>query len=74
MNRAHFYSSRTDVYFITRQLAELPVFIAAPIVFVGIFYWMVGFNPAFEAFAVAIGLSLLLSQVVTGFGNVKYPP
>ena len=64
---------RTEIYFIDRQLAELPVFILAPFIFTSIFYWMVGFNPAFEAYATAIGLSLLMTQAVTGFGNSALP-
>ena len=40
--REHFNGMyRTDVYFITKQLAELPLFVLTPLLFVGILYYMV---------------------------------
>merc|ERR1712142_1402784 len=54
--REHFNGMyRTDVYFLTKQLAELPLFLVTPVIFVGIMYYMVGLNPAFERFLVAYG-------------------
>ena len=34
---------RTDVYFLTKQLADLPIFLLTPVLFMSIYYWMVGF-------------------------------
>jgi hypothetical protein len=50
--REHFNGMyRTDVYYLSKQLAELPTFAVVPIGFVAIFYYMVGLNPDFERFA-----------------------
>ena len=54
---------RIDLYFITKQLAELPFFLITPLVFNFIFYWMVGLNPDFERFAVSTGLTILVTEV-----------
>lgn len=46
--REHFNGMyRTDVYFLTKQLAEFPIFVITPILFTAIFYFMVGLNPLF---------------------------
>lgn len=43
--REHFNGMyRTDVYFITKQLAELPLFLLTPLIFVGILYYMVKYR------------------------------
>ena len=40
--REHFNGMyRTDVYFLTKQLAELPIFFITPLFFLGILYFMV---------------------------------
>lgn len=40
--REHFNGMyRTDVYFLTKQLAELPIFFITPLLFLGILYFMV---------------------------------
>jgi len=67
--REHFNGMyRTDVYFLTKQLAELPLFLITPVIFIGIMYFMIGLNPAFERFAIACGILELLTQVVVSFG------
>lgn len=67
--REHFNGMyRCDVYFICKQLAELPIFLFIPILFISVFYWMVGLNPAVERFFYAIIIVELLTQVVVGFG------
>jgi hypothetical protein len=68
--REHFNGMyRADVYFLTKQLAELPLFLITPILFVGIMYYMVGLNPLIERFVIAIGILELLTQVVVSFGK-----
>ena len=68
--REHFNGMyRTDVYFITKQLAELPVFIITPIIFVGVIYFMVGLNSEVEKFFIAVGIAELLTQAVVSFGK-----
>ena len=60
---------RVDAYFITRQLAELPPFMISPLIFLSIFYFMMGLNPEIERFLVACGVVLLMVQVVMSFGE-----
>ena len=68
--REHFNGMyRTDVYFLTKQLAELPLFLITPVIFVGIMYYMVGLNPLIDRFVVAVGILELLTQAVVSFGK-----
>ena len=60
---------RVDAYFLTRQLAELPPFMISPLIFLSIFYFMMGLNPEIERFLVACGVVLLMVQVVMSFGE-----
>ena len=63
--REHFNGMyRTDIYFLCKQLAEFPLFLITPIIFVAIFYYMVGMNPAFERFAMCCLVILLVTQVI----------
>jgi len=67
--REHFNGMyRTDVYFLTKQLAELPLFLVTPVIFVGIMYYMVGLNPLFHKFLICCGILELLTQAVVSFG------
>ncbi|XP_059079534.1 protein white-like [Tigriopus californicus] len=67
--REHFNGSyRVDTYFLTKQLAELPVYIVMPVVFVSIFYWLVGLNPDGGRFVIAIVIAICLVQAVISFG------
>ena len=68
--REHFKGMyRVDAYFLTRQLAELPPFIISPLIFLGIFYFMIGLNPDLERFLIACAVVLLMVQVVMSFGG-----
>ena len=68
--REHFNGMyRTDVYFLTKQLAELPLFLVTPVIFVGIMYYMVGLNPLFQKFLICCGILELLTQAVVSFGE-----
>ena len=60
---------RTDVYFLTKQLAELPMFLITPVLYVGILYFMVGFNDDTQRFLITIGIAEVLTQVVVSFGK-----
>ncbi|XP_054160831.1 protein white-like [Oppia nitens] len=59
---------RVDVYFVSKTIAELPVFILIPTLFVSIYYYMVGFNPRFEHFIIMIIISNLSTQCAVSFG------
>ena len=60
--REHFNGMyRVDVYFITKQLAELPVFFITPLIFVGIIYYMVGLNHHLDRFFITLGIAELVT-------------
>ncbi|XP_002742012.1 protein white-like [Saccoglossus kowalevskii] len=68
--REHFNGMyRTDVYFICKNLVELPYqFIILPIVFTAITYWMVGLYPYFVNFCICAGILVLVCNVSVSFG------
>ena len=71
--REHFNGMyRTDTYYLCKQIAELPIFIVSPIIFICIFYWMVGFNEALDRFFMCMLVVLLVTQVVVSFGKWRW--
>merc|ERR1711915_1017273 len=67
--REHFNGMyRTDTYFLTKQLVELPLYIIEPMITLTILYWMVGLNPDAERFFIAAGIVLLVVQFVLSLG------
>ena len=58
---------RADVYFLCKQLAEVPIFVLLPVAFLSIFYYLVGLNPNWLRFAICVGIVELQVQVVIGF-------
>ena len=68
--REHFNGCyRTDVYFISKQLADLPTFVLAPAMFISILYWMVKLNPDAERFFICMAGMVMLTLAVNGFGK-----
>lgn len=65
-SRARLY--RTSTYFLGKTLAELPLFLAVPILFTTIAYPMVGLREGFYYFAIACGVVSLVANVSTSFG------
>nr|CAD7204145.1 unnamed protein product [Timema douglasi] len=66
--REHFNGMyRTDVYFLCKTIAEIPVFIAIPVIFISISYYMIGLNPDPERFLMAVITLTLVSNVATSF-------
>ena len=62
--REHFNGMyRTDVYFLCKQIAELPLFFVTPIIFVSIYYYMVGMNHDIDRFFWTCLIVLLVTQV-----------
>ncbi|XP_063236423.1 protein white-like [Bacillus rossius redtenbacheri] len=59
---------RTDVYFVCKSLAEVPVFVAIPVIFTAVAYFMVGLNPAPGRIYVALAVMTLIANVATSFG------
>ena len=62
--REHFNGMyRTDVYYLARQLVEIPIFIIIPILFCSIYYYIVGMNEEFDRFCIACLAVILVTQV-----------
>jgi hypothetical protein len=62
---------RTDIYFLCKTLADLPVYIVFPFVFVTIPYFIIGLNPAADRFFIACGIVILVANVATSFGKKR---
>lgn len=60
---------RTDVYFLCKTLAEAPVFIAIPVLFTLISYYMIGLNPEQPKFFVTTIIVALVANVAISFGK-----
>lgn len=61
---------RTDVYFLSKTLAELPLFILMPVMFTTICYYMVGLNPGIDKFLTTCAIVTLVANVSTSFGKI----
>ncbi|KAL1138055.1 hypothetical protein AAG570_009750 [Ranatra chinensis] len=59
---------RTDVYFICKTLAEVPIFLTVPLLFTSVMYYMVGLNSNPVRFITAGAIITLVSNVATSFG------
>lgn len=62
---------RTDVYFLSKTLAELSVYILLPFIGVSIFYYAVGLNPEPHRFFICAGIIILVANTATSFGKTK---
>jgi hypothetical protein len=62
---------RTDIYFICKSTADLPLFIILPFIFISIPYFAIGLNPAADRFFIASGIIILVANVASSFGNKK---
>lgn len=60
---------RTDVYFLSKTMAEAPIFIFLPIFFTCICYYCIGLNPDITRFLTACGVVTLMANVATSFGR-----
>jgi ABC-type multidrug transport system permease subunit len=59
---------RTDVYFICKQLADLPIFLITPVLFMSIYYYMVGLYGPWQNFVTCVVTIVLVSQCAIGMG------
>ncbi|KAL7640654.1 UNVERIFIED_CONTAM: hypothetical protein RMT77_008929 [Armadillidium vulgare] len=67
--REHFNGMyRTDTYFLSKTLAELPFYVFYPLVFVSITYYMVGFNQDPIKFLICCAIVTLVANTSTSFG------
>lgn len=68
--REHFNGMyRTDVYYIGKTLADQPLYLFFPFLFVAIPYYAIGLNPEVTRFFIACGIVILLANVATSYGN-----
>jgi len=63
---------RTDVYYLSKTLADLPVYIAFPFLFVAISYFAIGLNPGVDRFFICCGITILVANVATSFGKIQF--
>ncbi|XP_020900669.1 protein white isoform X3 [Exaiptasia diaphana] len=61
---------RTDVYFLSKTFAEVPIFILSPLVLTAIAYWMIGLRPEFLPFVYAFCILTLLTNVALSYGYI----
>ena len=54
---------RIDVYFVARQLADLPLVILTPVIFMSIFYFMALPDNGFERFLMSTLIAVIVVQV-----------
>ncbi|CAL4117650.1 unnamed protein product [Meganyctiphanes norvegica] len=67
--REHFNGMyRCDVYFLAKNLAELPLACIQPVIFTSIIYYMVGFYDDVGTFFVCMGISTLIANTAGSFG------
>ncbi|XP_068753608.1 protein white-like [Montipora capricornis] len=61
---------RTDVYFLTKTFAQVPQFLLAPLILVGISYWMIGLRPDPVRFFYAYGICALVAMNAASYAYV----
>ena len=67
--REHFNGTyRIDVYFISKQIVELPLYALEATILFTILYWMAELNPEAERFFIFLGIAFLVLQVVMSLG------
>ena len=59
---------RTDVYFLSKTVAEAPFYIFFPIILTSIVYYMIGLNPDVIVFFKTVGINILVANVSVSFG------
>ena len=60
---------RSDVYFLCKTLAETPIFLAIPVLFTAIVYYIIRLNPGINHFLICILIVVLVSNAATSFGK-----
>ncbi|CAG9864008.1 unnamed protein product [Phyllotreta striolata] len=59
---------RTDVYFLSKTLAELPFFILLPVLFTSVCYYIIGLNGDLYRFLTACGIVTLVANASLSYG------
>ena len=63
---------RTDVYFLAKTMAEFPLYILFPAVFVAICYFMIGLNSDVTCFFICVGIVILVANCAASFGKLRH--
>ncbi|PFX22027.1 Protein white [Stylophora pistillata] len=59
---------RSDVYFLSKTTAEVPLFLVNPLFLISIAYWMIGLRQQILRFLYAYGIFALISMVAVSYG------
>ncbi|KAK7111239.1 protein white-like isoform X1 [Littorina saxatilis] len=59
---------RTDAYFLAKSFAELPTFVVLAFVFITIDYWMMGLYETWQAYLIAAGIIIIVTNIAVSFG------
>ena len=59
---------RTDAFFFAKQVVEMPLYIIEATIMFTIIYWIANLNPEAERFFIALGIIILILQVVFSLG------
>jgi len=59
---------RTDTFFLAKQLVETPLYVLEASIMFSIIYWIAGLNPEAERFFIALGIVILILQVINSLG------
>jgi len=67
--REHFNGMyRTDAFFFAKQVVEMPLYILEATIMFTLIYWIANLNPEAERFFIALGIIILILQVVFSLG------
>uniref|UniRef100_A0A6A7G0X1 Protein white n=1 Tax=Hirondellea gigas TaxID=1518452 RepID=A0A6A7G0X1_9CRUS len=69
LKREHYNGMyRSEVFFLAKNIAEIPLAVLQPMLFVCVIYYMVGLNPAVEHFFICMGILVLVANIAVSFG------
>ena len=63
---------RPWIYFVSKQIADVPIFIAIPVIFSSIIYFMIDLHHGFDHFLVFTFVLILDVQVAVSFGKPRF--
>ncbi|KAK9881150.1 hypothetical protein WA026_014500 [Henosepilachna vigintioctopunctata] len=61
---------RTDVYYLSKIICDLPLSLFFPVLYTSICYYLVGLNPLFVRFLTTAFIAMMLAQASTGISYV----
>ncbi|OTF74946.1 hypothetical protein BLA29_008525 [Euroglyphus maynei] len=57
-----------DAYFLCKNLAEIPIFVCIPIIFVTIYYYTLNLYPSFDSYLYCMLIAVIISSCGVSFG------